>query len=508
MHAPLASAEARAALCFLRGILDEIPVGVLLLNARGRVVHANASERTLSGRDGDGLVGRDFFRELAPHLESEGLGGAYRSGMARGEVEMEAETQLAAPGGNRLVRLVIRCHTLDGTPWGVILIEDRTRLVQEQERRKRAERLASVGELAAGVAHEVNNPLASIKSFAQLLARDVPEGARREALEIIIGESTRIAGIVGELLSFARQQGTAGREPVSLTVVSERVLEMQRYALETAGIQVRRDFMGSLSPVMGEAGSIQQVILNLVVNAEQALSARAGERLLIIRTRESSEGVILSVVDNGPGIPRHLLARIFDPFHTTKEAGTGLGLGISSTIVRDHGGKIWAESEEGRGAAFFVQLPRTERGARAPVPKPKREAPAAPEHPARSLRILVADDEPSLRLAIDLFLSRRGHTVVQAGDAWEALRMAEASAFDAALVDARMPGDGLHLLERLEGVPSLRGRTVLMTGDVGRARTSQGITTGRPCLTKPFDLDEMAHLLESLAPEPGESTTH
>ncbi|HEX2091024.1 MAG TPA: ATP-binding protein [Longimicrobiaceae bacterium] len=480
---------------WVRRLADEAPLGVLVLDAAGIVRYVNAAEILSSERSEAETIGRDFFRDLAPTLEGEGLGEHYRSRVATEGVEMEADLLLPMSQGNRVVRVVIRSVRWGGEPWGVLLVEDRSELVREQERRRQAERLASVGELAAGVAHEVNNPLASIKSFAQLLARDAVGSAQREALGIIIEESTRISGIVGELLSFARQQGAGGREPVNLSALAERVLSIQRYALETAGIEVRRDFDTSLSPVMGEAGALHQVILNLVVNAEQALVSRPGPRLLIVRTRESSEGVVLSVVDNGPGIPRARLKHIFDPYHTTKEAGTGLGLVISAGIVRDHGGQIWAESDEGRGTAFFVQLPP--QGAMpAKRPRPQRQVPET--ETKRRLRVLVADDEPNLRLAVSLFLSRRGHEVVQAADAYQAIRLAGEQEFDVALVDARMPGDGLDLLERLEALPSLQGRTALMTGDIGRARTSQGITTGRPCLTKPFDLDEMARLVEKL----------
>src|SRR5690606_16824476 len=146
------------------------------------------------------------------------------------------------------------------------------------------------------------------------------------------------------LLSFARQQGASGREPVNLSAEADRVLELQRYALETAGIEVRRDLDQALSAVMGEAGALQQVILNLVVNAEQALASKPGHRLLILRTRESSEGVMLSVVDNGPGIPREKLPHIFEGYGDGREAA--LGLGISAQIIREHGGQIMAESEE------------------------------------------------------------------------------------------------------------------------------------------------------------------
>jgi two-component system NtrC family sensor kinase len=488
-----------AALALLAALLDELPCGVLVLDAEGRVLRSNRGERERAGRTADELAGRDFFRELAPHLEVEGLGPEYRADAAAGRgAALEAETLLSSPAGKRIVRLVLRSLVWRGAPYGILLLDDRTELAAEADRRKRAERLAAVGELAAGVAHEVNTPLASIKSFAQLLSRDATGAAQREALEIIIQESTRAAGVVGNLLSFARRQGAGGREPVDLNAIAERSLTLQRYALETAGITVRRDYDATLSPVLGESGALLQVVLNLVVNAEQALASREVERLLIVRTRESSEGVILSVVDNGPGIAKELLPSIFDSFRTTKAEGTGLGLGISATIIRDHAGQIWAESEEGRGAAFFIRLPRAAEVEPTAVAPPGPAVPARGTVSPRELRILVADDEPALRMAVTLFLERRGHTVVEAADAHEALRLAESQPFDVALVDARMPGDGLVLLEKLEAMPALRDRTALMTGDLGRARTQHGIATGRPCLTKPFDMDEMVRLIERL----------
>jgi signal transduction histidine kinase/CheY-like chemotaxis protein len=493
---PQRNRSSEDALAPLYTVVDALPLPALVLDGDGGVLHVNGAETARSGIGSGELLGRDLFRELIPALEAAGAGERYRGEMVEGSVAFTVEVRPEAPKQERVLRCSLRALRLGGTQAGLVLIEDTTEEHRERERRERAERLAAVGELAAGVAHEVNNPLASVKSFAQLLARDATSREQREALELIITESTRVAEIVENLLSYARQQGAGGREPVNLSSIAERVLHMQRYALETAGIVVRRDFDAALSPVMGELGALQQVVLNLVVNAEQALAAKQGDRLLIIRTRESTEGVILSVVDNGPGIPRDMLPRVFERFQTTKPSGTGLGLAISAAIVRDHSGQIWAESDEGRGAAFYVRLPRASQGAVQPEP-PATAAPS--EQPApRPLRVLVADDEPALRLAISLFLTRRGHTVVQAGDAHEALRLAKKQAFDVALVDARMPGDGLALLEQLEQIPSLNGRTAMMTGDLGRARTRQGIATGRPYLIKPFDMDEMVLLLETL----------
>jgi two-component system NtrC family sensor kinase len=478
-------------------LLDAFTTGVILLDAAGTVQRANVLAAARLGRSDPDLPGLDFFREILPALEEAGVGEQYRGSIGREPVMLEWEGSPRTPRGEVRLWLGLQAVEYRDALWGIVVLEDHTALAEEEARRRRAERLAAVGELAAGVAHEVNNPLASIKSFAQLLLREATGVEQRRALEIIVQESTRIARVVENLLNFARQQGVSGREPVNLSMVAAQVLELQKYALETAGIEVRQDLDFALSPVMGEAGALQQVVLNLVTNAEQALAGKEGERLLIVRTRESSEGVVLSVVDNGPGIPREVLPHIFDPLAPTSAGSSGMGLGVSATIIREHGGQVMAESEAGRGAAFFMRLPRA---ASAIAPRAAVEAASTEPiaDPSRKLRVLVADDEPTLRLAISLFLGRRGHHVTQAADAYEALRLAEEQEFDVALVDARMPGDGLALLEKLEEMPSLNGRTALMTGDLGRARTNQGITTGRPYLVKPFDMAEAVNLIEKL----------
>lgn len=481
-----------SALC---AVLDALSMGVVIVDPAGRLVACNRWEAARLGQSEADLLGRDYFRELVPALAREGADERFRDEVVHGGANFDMGVQLTAPPGERHLHFSFRSTDAE-RPWGIVLVEDRSELIREREQRERAERLASVGELAAGVAHQVNSPLASIKSFAQLLARDAANREQREALALIIDESTRVAGIVDHLLTYARQQGAGGREMIDLSEVVERVLSLQRYALDTADIQVRCDFDAALSRVMGESGALQQVVLNLIINAEQALINKPDERRLIIRTRESTEGVILSVIDNGSGIPREMLPTIFERFRSTRQDGTGLGLAISAAIVRDHSGQIWAESETGRGTAVFVRLPRAT-GAVSYAPAQEEHGPAD-DQPVRVLRVLIADDEPALRLAISLFLKRRGHSVTQASDAHEAYRLAGEQPFDVALIDARMPGDGLVLIERLEALPGLRGRTALMTGDIGRARTRQGIATGRPYLTKPFDMDEMVELIEKL----------
>jgi signal transduction histidine kinase len=477
--------------------MEALPFGIVLLDESGLIVAANSAAAGWAATPESLIPGADFFRAGIPDVQTVISADRYRTQIIETGEEIRATVVTSSSQrGEQLLVSVRRILGIEGVE-AVVVLEDHSEVARERERRERAERLAAVGAVAAGVAHEVNNPLASIKSFAQLLARDATRPEQREALELIITESTRVAGIVENLLSYSRQQGAAGVEPVNLSAIAERVLHTQQYALATAGISVRRDFDRSVSPVMGEAGALQQVVLNLVVNAEEALAGKDGDRKLIIRTRESTEGVILAVVDNGPGISRELLPVIFERFRTTKPGGTGLGLAISASIIRDHSGQIWAESDEGKGAAFLMRLPRATDSllqTRTPASAPSETIAAT-----RRLRILVADDEAALRRALSMFLERRGHHVLQAGDAHEAFKLAESQPVDVALVDARMPGDGLALLERLEALPGLRGRTALMTGDIGRARTRQGIATGRPYLSKPFDMDDMVKLLETLA---------
>ncbi|MEX2584374.1 MAG: ATP-binding protein [Gemmatimonadota bacterium] len=474
-------------------LLDRFPIALALLDRNGTILRVSDPVATYVGRAKRELLGLDFFREVLPELETAGFGERFRDGSSE-ELGEAMRLSVQTPAGERLFNIVMHLAGEPGNESGIVLLEDRSMLAAEEKRRKRAESLASVGELAASLAHEVNNPLASIKSFAQLLVRESTTGEQRHALELIVQESDRIGKAVENLVAFARQQGASGREPVNLSTLAERVIDVRRYSLETAGIEVRLDLDASISPIMGESGALQQVILNLVTRAEQDLASRRDDRMLIVRTRESSEGVVLYVVDNGPGIPRDALPHLFD---ATGTEGQGLELSTAARIIRDHGGYILAESEPGRGVAFFVRLPR----AGAPPISAPPDAAAAPAAltAKRPLRVLVADDEPTLRLAISLFLNRRGHHVTQAADAYEALELANQQQFDVALVDARMPGDGLALLEQLEAMPALAGRTALMTGDLGRARTTQGIPTGRPYLVKPFDMNEAVTLIERLA---------
>jgi signal transduction histidine kinase len=482
-----------------RGIttfLEQVPGALLLLDPEGRIEQLNSIAELRLDLVRPEAVGRDFFREVLPRLETDGWGEKYRLGMATGRLSLGCETCYPQPDGTGRVSLGLRSVMHRGRPAALVLLEDRSALAAEESRRERAERLAAVGELASGVAHEINNPLASIKGFAQLLARELRGESEAQALEIISRESTRIARVIDGLLAFADQQRKRGVEALKLSELVDQVLDLRQYPLQTAGVEIVRELDPEISPVRGERSSLQRVVLAILAQAERSLEGREAKRKLVVRTRESTDGVVLYVVDNGAGVPRQRLPTLLTPSTVEEELGGGIDLGTALSIVREHGGHLSADSVEGQGLAFFLRLPRCEEAPA--VTEAEAGRPTLRSLPDRPLQVLVADDEATLRLALTLFLGRHGHEVTQAADAYEALRLAQDQRFDVIMIDARMPGDGLALMAKLDADPALAGRTVLMTGDHTHPIAAEAIRSGHAHLTKPFDMTDAIRLVESI----------
>ncbi|MCS7173273.1 MAG: ATP-binding protein [Armatimonadetes bacterium] len=238
------------------------------------------------------------------------------------------------------------------------MVAERTQqLERTQARLVQSEKLAALGQLVAGVAHELNNPLTSVLGYAQLLEAGELEGEdARRALGIVLQEADRARRIVQNLLTFARQQAHE-RGPVDVNAALEQTVALRRYELERAGVEFVLDLAQDLPPIEGDLYQLQQVFLNLINNAAQALAGGRGR--IEIRTTHREGRVVVEVADTGPGIPPEHLHRIFDPFFTTKDPGqgTGLGLSISYGIVRDHGGEIYADNRLEGGARFVIELP-------------------------------------------------------------------------------------------------------------------------------------------------------
>ncbi|MCC6772005.1 MAG: PAS domain S-box protein, partial [Gemmatimonadaceae bacterium] len=245
-----------------------------------------------------------------------------------------------------------------GAPVGQVMnvrnLTDERRL---EEQLRQSEKLAALGELVAGVAHELNNPLAGISAFAQLLLEEPLVDEQRESVRLIKREADRAVGVIRDLLIFSRKAGPANA-PVDLNEMIELTLRLRNYSLRSAEVHVEVDLAGDLPRVYGDDQRLQQVLLNLIVNAEYAMSG-VQSRQLSIRTEAAEHGVVLTVADTGGGMSEETRQRIFEPFFTTKPAGqgTGLGLSVSYGIVRAHGGNIAVESRVGSGSVFQVFLP-------------------------------------------------------------------------------------------------------------------------------------------------------
>lgn len=371
------------------------------------------------------------------------------------------------------------------------LRETRERLDGAMEQLLQAEKMTALGELVAGVAHEINNPLSSILGYTQLLmGKDLPEEVKTRRLETVHSEAERMARIVKNLLTFARKHPPEKRY-LGLNGIIEKTLELKSYHFRVNQIRIVKELDPNLPKTMLDFHQLQQVFLNLFTNAEQAL-VEAGRRGTIrVATRIAGDRIEARVSDDGPGIPSENLARIFEPFFTTKKEGKGTGLGLSLCygIMQEHGGSIRAESRPGQGASFVTVLPVARDEAAEAETGPARPAGALPH-----LRILVVDDERSVQdLLVDI-LSLKGHKVDTASDVPEALQKIASNGHDLIISDMKMPnGTGKDVyLATLQKSPRLAHRILFMTGDGANRKTKRFLEeTGNVILPKPFKIEDL-----------------
>ncbi len=355
-------------------------------------------------------------------------------------------------------------------------IEVETENARSQQALIRAERMSAIGMLAGGIAHEFNNLHAPIIGFIEMILRDPDLSEKtRKRLQVAERAAQRATAITRQLLGFSRR-GREGRLPARLDEILRETVEMVRRECENDGIQVTLDF-GSPPPALMDTGQIGQVVLNLLINARHAMEERP-ERRLTVSTGSEGEWVVFRVADTGCGIPEEMRERIFDPFFSTKSdqaepgspqqnlRGSGLGLSVCETIVKEHGGEIQVESEPEKGSVFIVRLPRAEE-----EPDARETESPTPMIGHVGARILVVDDEPVLQELLGDMLSSAGYEVTVAHGGAEACERLETERFDLAMVDLQMPEvSGERVLERIGALPPEHRPAVLaMTGHPGKA---------------------------------------
>jgi two-component system NtrC family sensor kinase len=374
-------------------------------------------------------------------------------------------------------------------------LDDETREIYHQM--LQAEKMAALGQTISGVAHELNNPLATILGWAERLSqKGTADPGVQRGLDAIFKESERAARIVRNLLTFARKRQTT-RVMVDVNRVIRETLALRSYEQRVTNITVIDALASGLPQVFADGHQLQQVLLNLVINAEQAMLSAHGRGLLIVRTwfDAGRQSVVLEINDDGPGVPADMQPKIFDPFFTTKAVGqgTGLGLAVAYSIVQEHGGRIRLESpaSAGTGASFFVELPVT--GGRVSA-TPTAGPQPGPSQPAVAASVLVVEDETALATAVTEALHDAGYVVARAGDGEEALAMVRERSFDLIVCDLKMPRlDGRAFYRLLTArSPGLARRVVFVTGDVAGTDAETFLEeSGCRWLAKPFRLAEL-----------------
>jgi len=505
-HAAVALANARFFDLVRRGkeqwetAFDALSEGMAVVDADCRVRRANRALAAMLGQSLPAVIGMPLSQALLgrSHALLDML-EAVQQGAERTPVLVARSDH----SGRNYRVIVTRMAGATPDQVAVVLVEDVTDAQVMEAQLIQSEKLATVGQLVSGVAHELNNPLTSITGLSEfLLEQKGLDSGSRGHLKVIHEQAERAGRIVRNLLTFARK-GPSERSRVDLNDLVHRTLLLMGYDLKLRQIEPRRVLASDLVDVMGDRHALQQVVLNLLTNAAQAVADNAAGRPRIVQIETWVDGLVhLRVADNGPGISDEVRRQLFTPFFSTKEPGqgTGLGLSISYSIVRAHGGHITEEQPRKAsgwgwdgGAAFRVDLPP----APADAPTEDQAPPAEPEPPplppslARRT-ILLVDDDPAVRRLVVALFAKEGHAVEVARNPQHALELAGSRRFDLILADGQTAAKGkLFVEELIDRHPELKPTVLVATGDV-RPTTEEILTRlGLRYVRKPFNLRDL-----------------
>jgi len=379
-------------------------------------------------------------------------------------------------------------------------VEELDRAYAQLELRQRqviqAEKLSAIGNLVAGVAHELNNPLTAVMGFSEFLLMSECPAQIKAALEKIHGAANRCRKIIQNLLSFSREQESRHRW-TDLNELAADVLEFAARALSEGGIRPVADYEEALPGVCIDADRMKQVLLGMINNAIAAMVGRP-ERVLTLRTWSSGGRVYLALADTGIGIPPEHLMKVFDPFFTTREVGQGVGLGLSTcyAVVQKFGGTVSVESTVGEGTTFAIELPVGQ------MTQVETEYVPMPPDETHCGHVLVVEDEDDLRVMYEAALTGEGYKVTLAADGAEGIAALARGECDVIVLDMKMPGtDGGDFCAHVEvNCPELMKRVLIVTGDTVSERTHWWIEhTGRPVLNKPFRIGDLLEAVRQCA---------
>jgi PAS domain S-box-containing protein len=488
-------------------LFEQTPVGIVILDpstAHFKYFN-NIACRQL------GYSREEFATLTVMDIEAKETAAETKDAIARilKEGRSDFETlQRTKQGEIRNVHVIAQLVNIAGENVYQCVWQDITDLKQAEEREKQmrqelniTSRLASIGEMASGIAHEINNPLTGIIGFSQLLIDEMPGNCpsnMKEDIKIIHQEAERVAKIVSGLLSFARQR-KPGWSVIDINQIILETLELRLYSMEMNDIKVTTELFEPLPKTTGDSGQIKQVFMNIILNAEQVLGDIKNGKL-IIKTESINDIIRISFTDNGPGISKENMDKIFNPFFTTKEVGqgTGLGLSICHGIITQHNGKIFAKSEPGKGATFVIELPlKTEN-----IAAQEKIMDTIDNFPnAKKIKGLVVDDEKIILIFLNRLLSEWGYEVETVDRAIKAIEKIKINDYDFILLDIKMPEiNGIRLYRLIEEInPSLVKKIIFATGDVLEKSTNAFFQeTKAPTITKPIDTEKLKEVINEI----------
>jgi PAS domain S-box-containing protein len=491
---------------FVRRLIENFPDMIAVVDREGRFTYMSERARDVLGVPPKEYLGRKIGGAAHPE-DRESLATMVKDLLEGKSDHSQIESRVRHADGSWRTLRTAATPMLDEEGRIIALVasvRDVTELSRAEQTTARTEKFAAMGQMLAGAAHELNNPLTAILGVSDLLRERAGDDSTRRQVDLILQQARRAAAIIQNLLAFSRP-AAHGREKLRLDEVLREVLREQSAALQQKNITVKFDPPAEVPPVEGDRRLLSQVFSNLIINAEQSIAAARDHGAIEISLRFLKDSVCVTVSDDGSGISSENISKIFDPFFTTKRpgGGSGLGLTICLAVAKEHGGTIEVTSTFGAGAAFHVFLPAAagEIG-RSPQPQPAAKSAPSGAEALAGRTVLVVDDEESIREIIQEGLSLRRMKVQAVESSEQALSYLEASACDVIICDFNLPGmSGQEFLERL----STDRRTaqlpqfVFITGDlVDSELTGRLREKGASVLQKPFHIGALATLLAGL----------
>lgn len=494
----------------LRQIMQTLMEGIAITDMRGQLVYANRALEQLLGYEPGELIGQSWTRLFPEKLHRHAAGWQV---IATNRATNRYEARLLHKDGTVVPVLVSSCPLSDGdgNQGTLLAFTDPQECRPFQMHGQQAARSALTGHKVASLIHELSNSLTILFLQAQLLSRKAPPSPPyEENLAVIRDQARRMIQMVDSLRATADPHQVR-LESTDVNALISKTLDLQAHQLETEGIQIATDLDANLPATGADPYKLQQVLVNVINNARQAIASTQKPGTLTITTRtiagdgDGPSTIQVRIADNGPGIPQQVMPHIFEPFFTTREGqGMGLGLSICEQIVQNHEGRLWAENNDAGGATFFLELPAAGQGRLEETPSSGHiSVTQTPRGPVPKLHILIVDDEPAVARSAGRFLQQAGFEVTTTTEAQHALILLERNRIDLIISDLNMPRmNGQQFWRAVrEQHPRLASRIIFSSGDSSGQRLQAFLLkSGCAWIEKPFRPEELLRLIREALP--------